>query len=70
MKNVITGVLILLLAGLFDLLLTALIPAWFISIGLEDIFGVHYSIIGIFIIIMGIRFFTLAFSTTKNGGKK
>lgn len=70
MKNVITGVLILLLAGLFDLLLTALIPAWFISIGLEDIFGVHYSIAGIFIVMIGIRLFALAFSTTKNGGKK
>lgn len=70
MKNIITGVLVLLLAGLLDLLLTALIPAWLISIGLEDIFGVHYSIAGIFIVMIGIRLFALAFSTTKNGGKK
>lgn len=69
MKKVITGVLILLLAALLDLLLTALIPAWIISIGLEDILGVHYSILGLFLVIVGIRL-ALTFSIPKNGGNK
>lgn len=68
MKNIIIGALILILAVLGDFLVTALIPAFLISAGLEYAFNIHSTTIGITLILIGLRIVTM-FTQNKGGNK-